>query len=85
MVAGDPADQRTRDLLTACRRSTIAGLTIVPVSACHAESWECLEGRKELSEPQALLCVGTGCLAPAKTVADVTARLTEVDKQLMVP
>jgi uncharacterized protein YyaL (SSP411 family) len=85
VVAGDAADQRTRALLAACRRSTIAGLAIVPVAACRGEAWECLEGRKELAEPQALICVGSGCLAPAKTVAEVAARLAEVEKQLMVP
>jgi uncharacterized protein YyaL (SSP411 family) len=82
VVAGDPADPRTRELLAACRRSVIPGLTIVPVATCRTQSWECLEGRTDLTDPQALICLGTTCLAPAKTLADVEARLAQAAKQI---
>jgi uncharacterized protein YyaL (SSP411 family) len=82
VIAGDPALAQTRDLLAACRLSVIPGLAIVPISSCKAEAWECLEGRRDLSEPQALICLGTTCLAPAKTVAEVQARLASAAQQL---
>jgi uncharacterized protein len=82
VVAGDPADERTRALLATCRRSVIPGLTVVPVATCRAQAWECLDGRKDLTEPQALICLGTTCLAPAKTVAEVQERLAAAAKQI---
>ncbi|HEX3132333.1 MAG TPA: thioredoxin domain-containing protein [Planctomycetota bacterium] len=82
VVAGDPALAQTRDLLAACRRSVIPGLAIVPVATCRAQKWDCLDGRTELSEPQALICLGTVCLAPAKTVLEVNERLASAAKQI---
>lgn len=82
VVAGDPTDPRTRELLTACRRSVIPGLTIVPVATCRTQSWECLEGRTDLTDPQALICLGTVCLAPAKTIIELQERLSSAAKQI---
>ncbi len=82
VIAGDPALAQTRDLLAVCRRSVIPGLTVVPIATCRDRTWDCLEGRKDLSEPQALICLGTTCLAPAKTVADVQERLATAAKQI---
>lgn len=81
VVAGSLDDQRTKDLLQACRSSTVPGLAIVPVATCKEQTWTCLEGRVELTEPQALICYGTVCLAPAKTVTDVNDRLAKAAKQ----
>jgi NAD-dependent SIR2 family protein deacetylase len=52
------------------------------VASCREQTWECLEGRRELKEPQALICIGTSCLTPAKSVAEVEQRLAEVAKQM---
>ncbi len=82
VVAGDPALTQTRDLLAACRRSVLPGLAIVPIANCKGQAWECLEGRRELTEPQALICIGTTCLAPAKTVAEVEERLAAAAKRI---
>jgi uncharacterized protein YyaL (SSP411 family) len=78
VVAGAVDDPRTVELLTACRSSTTPGLAVVPISACTDRSWECLEGRRELSDPQVLVCTGMACLAPARTVAEVAERLAGV-------
>ena len=82
VIAGDLTHPLTRDLLAACRRSVLAGLTIIPVASCREQTWECLEGRRDLKDPQALICIGTSCLAPAKSVAEVEQRLAEVAKQM---
>jgi uncharacterized protein YyaL (SSP411 family) len=82
VVAGDPSQAQTRDLLAACRRSVIPGLTVVPVATCRERAWECLEERTDLTTPQALICLGTTCLAPAKTVAEVQERLAQAAKQI---
>jgi uncharacterized protein YyaL (SSP411 family) len=82
VVAGDPAQAPTRELLAACRRSVIPGLTVVPVATCRERAWECLEGRRDLTGPQALICLGTTCLAPAKTVAEIQERLATAAKHI---
>jgi uncharacterized protein YyaL (SSP411 family) len=82
VVAGDPADSRTQELLRACRRSVLPGLAIVPVASCRGRAWECLAGRGDLQEPQALVCLGTTCLAPATTVAALEERLAEAGKRI---
>jgi hypothetical protein len=82
VIAGPSDHQRTRELLTACRRSIIPGMAIIPVDTCKAHAWASLEGRTELTEPQALICLGTVCLAPAKTVEDVLLRLAQMEKQI---
>jgi uncharacterized protein len=82
VVAGPSDDQLTRDLLTACRRSVIPGLTIIPVETCKAHTWASLEGRTTLTQPQALICMGTVCLAPANTVDEVLSRLAQAAKHI---
>jgi uncharacterized protein YyaL (SSP411 family) len=60
-------------LLRAARRAWDGGLAIVPMSD---RPWTCLDGRRELVEPQVLLCRGSACQLPARTPAEVEARLT---------
>jgi uncharacterized protein YyaL (SSP411 family) len=79
VVAGAAEDPRTRALLAACRAATDPFLAIVPLHACRERDWACLEGRRELTEPQALICSGTACLAPARTPAEVAERLAQLD------
>jgi hypothetical protein len=55
-------------------------LSIVPVATCAQQSWECLEGRRDLVEPQVLVCVGHSCLAPAHSLDEVRARLDQVQR-----
>jgi uncharacterized protein YyaL (SSP411 family) len=85
VVAGDEGDPLTRDLLACCRRATLPGLAVVPLARCRAEPWSCLEGRRELTAAQALICLGTSCLAPATTVAECTARLAVAEAALARP
>ncbi|MEK7414826.1 MAG: thioredoxin domain-containing protein [Planctomycetota bacterium] len=66
------------DLLNATRRSWDAQLTIVPIATCGTADWHCLEGRRELTDDQMLLCRGTSCLLPARTTTEITARLDEI-------
>jgi len=82
VIAGPADDERTTALTRACRRSTIPSLGIVPVAASGERDWPALEGRRDLPEPQALICVGTVCLAPARTAAEVAARLDEAARML---
>ncbi len=85
VVAGDEGDQATRDLLACCRAATLPGLAVVPLARCRAEAWSCLEGRRDLTAPQALICLGTACLAPATTVAECAARLAAAAAALARP
>ncbi len=64
-------------LLQAARAGRDPRLAVVPVGTCAGQPWECLDGRRELTEPQVLVCIGTRCLAPARTPAEVAARLAE--------
>jgi uncharacterized protein YyaL (SSP411 family) len=82
VVAGDAQDPVTQALLTACRRSVIPGLCIVPLAACRGEDWGCLEGRREITVPQALICLGTSCLAPALSVNECLERLASAGRML---
>lgn len=75
VVVGDAADPRTQDLLWACRGWAGGRLAVVPEATCRTRDWACLEGRRELSEPQALICVGSHCLAPAFSADAVVERL----------
>jgi len=75
VVAGAADDPRTIALLAACRASPEPTLGIIPVASCRERDWSCLDGRRELSEPQVLLCIGHSCLAPARTVEEVAERL----------
>jgi hypothetical protein len=82
VVAGDPDDPLTGQLLAACRQSTLPGLEVVPLARCRGETWACLDGRRELTAPQALLCLGTSCLAPAFTIAECHDRLARAGATL---
>jgi uncharacterized protein len=71
-------EQETVELLNACRSSTITNLAIIPVATCREQTWECLSGRREISQPQVLICHGTTCLLPATTPDAVRERLASV-------
>ena len=62
-------------LLAAARRSTDPRMAVIPVDACRDRPWACLEGRTDLRDPQVLVCIGTSCLAPARTPDEVGVRL----------
>jgi len=62
-------------LLAAARRTPRAGLQVVPVAGHEALSWSVLEGRRDLTEPQALVCVGQRCLLPAHTPEELRERI----------
>ena len=62
-------------LLAAARRSWRDAVAIVPLAACRERPWTCLEGRRELSDEQVLVCQGTVCRLPARTPGEVAARL----------
>ena len=57
------------------RRTWRSDVVIVPVAACAAEAWECLEGRRELSGEQVLVCQGRTCRLPATDAATVRQAL----------
>jgi uncharacterized protein YyaL (SSP411 family) len=80
VVTGAKDDPRTTALLYACRRSTIAHLSIIPAAQCSGQEWECLEGRRDITEPQAMICVGRSCLLAAKSDAEVQDRLKHTFK-----
>ncbi len=85
VVAGNEDDPATRALLACCRRATLPGLAVVPVARCAGEAWSCLEGRRDLTAPQALICLGHACLAPATTVAECEERLAAAERELVLP
>jgi hypothetical protein len=65
-------------LLAAARSCRDPGIAVIPVATCREQTWECLAERRNVARPQVLLCLGTRCLAPAYSVSEVIARLTEV-------
>ncbi len=85
VVAGDADDPATRALLACCRAATLPGLAVVPLAACRAEAWSCLDGRRDLTAPQALICLESSCLAPATSAEACTARLAEAAAALARP
>ena len=78
VVTGDATGDTTGEstaLLAAARSSTDSGIAIIPVATCREREWECLAGRTELA-PQVLVCLGTACLAPARTPEEIAERLS---------
>jgi uncharacterized protein len=75
VVTGPPDHPRVAELLAACRLSTLSHLAIVPATACHAEPWPCLDAVRDQAGVQAQICLGTQCLAPARTPDEVQQRL----------
>ncbi len=71
VVTGDPADPQRGPLLIALRRRGDPHLAIVPAAECREQPWACLDGRRDIAEPQVLVCVGDRCLAPIKTVGAI--------------
>ena len=65
----------SNELLRAVRMNSDPRMAVIPTSSCHDRDWVTLEGRTTLTEAQVLVCIGTHCLAPARTVAEVTIRL----------
>ncbi len=63
------------ELLTAVRHAADPYLLIVPMTTSRDQAWACLDGRRELHESQVLICTGNSCLAPARTLAELSARL----------
>jgi len=62
-------------LLAAARRHPDPAVPIIPLDTCRGRDWPALAGRQDLSGEQVLVCTGTACLAPARTVDEVAARL----------
>ncbi len=75
VVVGDLSLSATQALLTATRQLRDPHLAIIPLAACAAQPWHCLEGRRELSTPQVLICTATSCQAPVFDPADLAARM----------
>jgi uncharacterized protein YyaL (SSP411 family) len=71
VIGGDPA------LLRAARRTWRNSVSIVPMADCSGQSWHCLEGRRDLGNPQVLICQGTACLLPAFSAETVASGLAE--------
>jgi uncharacterized protein YyaL (SSP411 family) len=78
VVTGPAGDAQVEGLLTASRRALLPHLAIVPASACAAESWECLAALRGVTTVQAQICVGTTCLAPARSPEEVKTRFGEI-------
>ncbi len=79
VVAGE--GDKKAELLAACRQNTLLA-SVVDVSKAKDESWSCLEGRKEITEPTVLLCVGQVCLKPIKDVAELAKELEKLEELL---
>ncbi|MCA9519041.1 MAG: thioredoxin domain-containing protein, partial [Myxococcales bacterium] len=62
-------------LLARARGAVRAGLAVVPTLGHVDRDWPILEGRLELDGAQALVCVGTRCLLPARAPEELDARL----------
>ncbi len=77
VVIGDPAAPATQALLAAVKTHPDPELAIVPLTSCANHDWACLEGRRDLTVPQVLICRGTTCRAPAFTTEDVAQRLRD--------
>ena len=75
VVCGDVALPETQALLRATRQLTDPHLAIIPLASCTTYEWHCLEGRRDLTTPQVLICTATSCQAPAFTPSEVAARL----------
>jgi hypothetical protein len=73
VVAGQ--GEATDALLATARASTRAGLQVVPVAGHEGLPWSILDGRRELSAPEALVCIGDACLLPARTPDELRERL----------
>jgi len=65
------------DELLAYARTLPRPLTILPTRRHEALTWPLLEARTDLP-PQALVCVGTHCLLPAFTTAELAERLAAI-------
>ena len=63
------------ELLVALRALPRSDVAIVPIVA---RPWPVLDGRTTLTEPQMLLCTGTACLAPARTITELRARVASL-------
>jgi uncharacterized protein YyaL (SSP411 family) len=74
VVAGPPAE--AEELLRLARILAPWEARIVP--AWSAPDWPLLEGRRDLTRPQTLVCVGQHCLLPALSAEELLARLREL-------
>jgi hypothetical protein len=81
VVAGAAASPATTDLAHAARTACLpGGLVIVldPARAEHTAILRALGYAASPSEPTAYVCHGSACLAPARTAAELTARIDEL-------
>jgi len=65
-------------LLTTARTWPGADIAIIPAQSCAHTGWTTVSDRTGLTTSQALVCVGTHCLAPAITEAELATRLREM-------
>jgi uncharacterized protein YyaL (SSP411 family) len=77
VVTGAQHDPTTVALLALARKAVDPALAIIPVAACRDQDWLMLEGRRDITEPLAFVCIGDACLLPAKNTEELTQRLVE--------
>ncbi len=79
VVLGPADDPRTIALLVAGRQALIPHLAVVPAAVGIAERWSCCAGLENTAEPQVQVCLGTTCLAPARSAEEVAVRLRQAE------
>ena len=77
VIRGDLADPLTQALLAQARLCTDPAFTVLSVEQCRGQNWHVLEGRREASRPEALVCLDRSCLAPAHNPEQVAQRLSQ--------
>jgi len=77
VLAGNPEIQIYDDLKNELLKKIGSDSFIISAKGTGNESWSLLEGRKDLTKPQVLICNDRSCLLPVYTVEELDQRLKE--------
>ena len=73
VVAGEPGEPKTSDLLAVAWKAVSPGKTVSPIGLSEKDGFTVGAN----GEPRAFVCVGTRCLAPALTAEELRGRIFE--------
>jgi len=77
VLAGDPKMPSYNQLKNKLLSSLGSDYLIITARGKGNESWPLLQGRKELTEPQVLICNDRSCLLPVYSLEDLDRRMKE--------
>jgi uncharacterized protein len=77
VLAGDSALESYEELKKQLLRTLGSDYLIITTKGMGNETWPLLQGRKDLTEPQVLICNETSCLLPAYSVSELDKRLAD--------